>query len=165
MLQVFGELGAELCEVRELLVAEVRLKEFGDKENLALGKWYGVEAEALPEILLFRGGEVATRYGAEVSVDALKAFLRHSTGAALPMPGCLAAFDALAAEFAAAGSVKARRLVLDRADAAAVQLEHAQDKRRAAVYIKLMKLSYDDTDFLAREEDRIREGRNDHWPE
>ena len=126
--KVFAELGAELFEVKNLLLAEVRIKEFGDKENQDVAKWNSVSTDALPELLFYADGKQSKRYGAEFTLDALKLFLRHSTGAALPLPGCVAQLDPLAAEFAAADGAKARRVILDRADAVAVQIEDERIK-------------------------------------
>ena len=53
-MQIFGDLGRELHEIPDLLLAEVRLKEYGDKLNQDLGTRFGLEQQhMLPELILF----------------------------------------------------------------------------------------------------------------
>lgn len=52
--QMWGELGADLSEINQILVAEVRIKDYGDKINMDLAERYGIaEKERWPEIILF----------------------------------------------------------------------------------------------------------------
>jgi len=84
------------------LVAEVGIKDYGDKDNEELGKKYGVEKSKFPTVLLFVVDEATGKVDQfkfpeedDFKVENLKGFVRRHSGIYMPLPGCLEDFDKL----------------------------------------------------------------------
>ena len=147
----WGALGRQLAEVDDILIAEVRVKEHGDKANQDLVEqwnWPFKSNEQYPEFVLLikegRKGFKETRYGGETSTEEFKAFLKHKTGIYLSLPGCSQKLDALAEEFVVGSN---------RADV----VKKFEDEENAERYLKVTKLvAKKGFDALQSEEIRIK---------
>ena len=112
----YAKLASDAADVDDLLVAEVGIKDYGDKDNEELGKKYGVEKAQVPTVLLFvadgDGGKARQfRFpaGEDFKADNLKGFIRKHAGIYMPLPGCLEEFDRLAENLIRAKSSSKRR--------------------------------------------------------
>lgn len=86
-----------------LLVAEVGVQDYGDKENDDLRERFDVNADDFPVFLLFKEGAAAdaapVRFDGEVTGNGLKRFVTAQTGIWIGLAGTLEAFDNLAGDF------------------------------------------------------------------
>ncbi|TRY63958.1 hypothetical protein TCAL_11026 [Tigriopus californicus] len=140
--KIFAQLGRELSEVRNLLVAEVRIKTYGDKENEDIAMRFGFQEADYPEIILFiqdkKGGTLREiRYGAEVSADAVINFLKSKAGSDLTLPGCLKEFDRYA-QFFVNNDEKDRQRMLDKVVEIVSEMRPGSRKDKATRYMKIM---------------------------
>merc|ERR1719369_19579 len=138
----FGKVATQIKEVDNLFLGEVRIKDYGDKNNEDMAERFNVDKDkkALPETILFtmeNGAltEVA-RYGGDYSEDNLRLFISSKAGVYLKLEGCIKELDTLAEKFARAKSKEDREKILFAAEAWAK--EKGDD---AVVYVKIMKAS------------------------
>lgn len=134
----------------ELLIGHVGVSTWGDRQNSDLAVQYaGVPADVtleyssmdtyFPKFLFFpkNGGEKVVYSGA-TDKDGLKSglqsLLKRSAGIYFGLPGCLAEFDALAADYA-----KAPKDTLAKAEKALAALADEEQKSKATYYVKAMK--------------------------
>lgn len=102
--EAFSQFSTEIAEnnVADLLVSVIGIKDYGEKENEALGKRFSVRT-VFPDIKLFRNDSFATwtNYpeGREISVDNLKQFVREHTTLYIGLNGCIREFDEIAGRF------------------------------------------------------------------
>lgn len=91
--------------VKDLVIADVHVKDYGSKDNYSLLKRFGLTEKDLPTILLLKAASADPskwlRYpqDATVTVDSLKNFVRRNTKLYIGLSGCIEEFDVLAAEF------------------------------------------------------------------
>lgn len=89
--------------VKDLLIADVHAKDYGEKDNWSLLKRFGINEKELPTILLFNRADPSKwlRYPKEqeVTVDSLKNFVRRNTKLYIGLSGCIEEFDVIAAKF------------------------------------------------------------------
>lgn len=140
--KVFAQLGRELSDVRNLMVAEVRIKTYGDKENEDIAMRFGFKEADYPEIILFiqdkKGGTLREiRYGAEVSVDAIINFLKSKGGSDLTLPGCLKEFDRYA-QFFVNNDEKDQKRMLEKVVELVSEMKPGTRKDKATRYMKIM---------------------------
>eukprot|EP00118_Oscarella_pearsei_P024959 m.307205 g.307205 ORF g.307205 m.307205 type:complete len:288 (+) comp42017_c0_seq1:877-1740(+) len=117
---------------KALLVAEVGVSEYGEKENEALKERFSVNKEDYPVYKLFLKGK-AVEYSGDKSADDLTRFVKQEAGLWIGLPGCLEQFDELAGRFMSAG--EHRQQVIEEAQKAA---DAEEDKKTAGLYVKLM---------------------------
>ena len=142
---------------KDLLVAEVTISEYGEKENEALRERFGVSKDDYPAYKLFLKGNVdnPVNYSGDSSADDLTRFVKLEGGLWIGLPGCLQNLDKLAAEFMA-GDEDARKQSLDSARAIFEGLEDENDKKNAKVYIKIMeKILEKGDDYVSTETKRV----------
>ncbi|BFZ15820.1 hypothetical protein BsWGS_18859 [Bradybaena similaris] len=137
----FKEVAKSSLQQADLLVAEVQVADYGDKDNADLAERYGITKEKFPAYRLYLNGNtqepVVFAANAENSDD-VKNFVIRESGLWLGRPGCLEEFDKLVEEFLKA-SVDQRAAVLEKAEQAVGQLSQDSEKASADVYIKTMK--------------------------
>lgn len=90
--------------VKDLLIADVHVKDYGEKDNFSLLKRFRINEKQLPTILLFKSSDPPgqwVKYPAdkEVTVDNLKNFVRTNTKLYIGLSGCVEEFDRIAGEF------------------------------------------------------------------
>jgi len=138
----FGAFALNSVSLSNLLAAEVRIKDYGDKANQDVAERFGVSTEkaGLPETILFKrqeGGKVeeVARYGGDYTMASLRLFLASKAGLSITMEGCIKELDQLAQMFSQAGSKEEREKILFSAESWA---KEAEDKETAKVRIFLI---------------------------
>lgn len=162
----FSALAKDLTEVKDVLVGQVGIKDYGDKLNLELGKKYGVESkEDYPKIILFKtefSGKHREKFvyepDEEFSVESLKNFVKKNTGIYVPLPGCIKEFDDLALKFCESfekgSSVVTDDVILETETAAKNAKE---SKLQAETYVRLMrKIMAEGIEFIPKEKARVK---------
>lgn len=100
--EAFTAFAKEAKDVDDLLVADVGVKDYGEKDNEALAKKYGGYKDTFPAVRLFIKGReepLAFDDSQGFSVDALRKFVIENTGLYLSLPGCVKELDKLAEKF------------------------------------------------------------------
>lgn len=116
--EAFVALAKDAKDVDDLLIAEVGVKDYGEKDNEVLAKKYGATKENFPVVKLFIRGKsepLSFDDSKEFTSDELRRFIRENTGVYLSLPGCLKEFDKLAIEFMKADKA-GRKKALKKAD-------------------------------------------------
>lgn len=89
--------------VKDLLIADVHTKDYGNKENWSLLKRFGIDEKELPTILLLKSADPAKwlKYprDRDVTVALLKNFVRQNTKLYIGLSGCIEEFDQFASQF------------------------------------------------------------------
>lgn len=99
-----------------MLVADVGIKDYGNKENSELAKRYNIDKNDYPVVLLFLQGQtepqrLLTGASDDFTADYIKRMIRSKTGIYLGLPGCVEQLDRLADEFKVGGE-KQRKVFL-----------------------------------------------------
>ncbi|CAK1590156.1 unnamed protein product [Parnassius mnemosyne] len=98
----FVAIAKDSKDVQELLVAEVGVKDYGEKDNEVLAKKYGATKDNFPLVKLFVKGKsepIQFDDSKGFTSDELRRFVREKTGLYLSLPGCIKDLDKLAAKF------------------------------------------------------------------
>lgn len=109
----YAQVAATTKDSHDLLVAEVRVKDYGFKDNSDLIARYNIKSEAFPAVLLFLQGKtnpipfVADKDVA-FTADNIKRFIKMKSGVYLGLPGCVEKLDRLAEEFRTSGEEERR---------------------------------------------------------
>jgi endoplasmic reticulum protein 29 len=144
--------------VQDLLVAEVNVKDYGDKDNQDLAEKYEVKAKDFPVLKLFRKGiDQPETFTGEFKVDDIISFVKTHTGVYIGLPGCIEDFDKIAAEFIKIKDTKKREELLTKAkDMVEKGLETPKSTEYAQIYVKLMeKIIEKGDEFVKNEIQRV----------
>ena len=98
----FVALAKDSADVEDLLIAEVGVKDYGEKDNEALAKKYGAVKDNFPVVKLFIKGKsepIPFNDAKGFTSDELRRFVRENSGLYLNLPGCVKEFDKLAIQF------------------------------------------------------------------
>ncbi|XP_054272023.1 endoplasmic reticulum resident protein 29-like [Macrosteles quadrilineatus] len=153
----------KVCEassnVDDLLVVEVAVKDYGEKENTDLAKKYGAEKDDYPVVKLFVQGKpepsdfVKTE---DFTADNLKKFIRSKSGVYIGCTGCLKDFDEIAAKFSTENNAEEKKKLLRRAEDLWDNAKGNQEQKYAEVYVKIMRKVIEKGDeFLNSEHARV----------
>lgn len=98
-------------DAMDLLVGEVGIKDFGNKDNADLAKRFNVAKSDYPVVLLFTQGQsepekLLTAHDNDYTADNLKRLVKSKTGIYIGLPGCIEQLDRLAEEFKSSGENK-----------------------------------------------------------
>ncbi|XP_008213379.1 endoplasmic reticulum resident protein 29 [Nasonia vitripennis] len=143
----------------DLLVAEVGVKDFGNKDNSELAQRYGVSKDDYPVVLLFIQGKTepykfVAETDADFTADNIKRFVKKKSGVYLGLPGCVEKLDRLAEEFRTS-SEKDRQEILNKAKVFEDTLPE-EHRPAAKVYVKTMERIMERGDvFVQTEHTRI----------
>lgn len=151
----FVTFAKEIAATPDLLVAEVGVQDFADRENSDLAQRYSAKKDDFPVLKLFLGSvDNPVTFDGEWKVDDLKHFLRSKAGVRIVLSNCLASFDELVDQFMGTESEQTRHELLNKAQAISVP---ESDKQSADVYIKLMqKVLERGTKFIPSESERVK---------
>lgn len=153
----FGKMSAALSSNPDILVAEVGVKDYGDKENVNIAERYKVVKEDYPVLLLFLKGEAEPiRYKGEFVLEHMQRFVSSTSGLWVGLPGCLEAFDGLAKRFMATTSSSDRKEILRQAEDEWDKVSLGSERKSAEVYVKVMRKMIEKGDgFLMSELSRV----------
>lgn len=134
----FKKLVENSASSKELLVAEVGISDYGDKENSELGEKYKVEKDDFPVYLLFIDGDLETpaRFTGEIKQEGIQQWLK-TKGVWVGMLGCLEAFDFLAQDFSSTRSVEERQKIMGKVKNRMEKLPES-DQKLGEQYHKIM---------------------------
>jgi len=138
----FAKVAKDAAEVGSLFIGEVGVKDYAEKDNQELADQFSITKDDFPAAILFRPGPAGQleqfRFPGKLKADELKSFVKEKVGIHLPMPGCLEEFDELALQLVVASKEEQQKLITQ-AETLASKVEGEKQKRRAAVYVRVMK--------------------------
>jgi len=154
---------AEACVSQaDLLVAEVNIQDYGEKENFDLAARYGITLDDLPEYRIFLNGQLdepIVYKGDEEKSDEIKKFVIKETGLWLGLPACIEEFDKIVKRFLATRLTDERQSILAEAVTEKDRIAESGDpvaKERAEVYVKTMQKIMDVGEkFVSQELTRV----------
>lgn len=158
----FGQFAKDLAATPDLLVGEVGVQDYGEKENEDLAKRFDIKKEDFPVALLFKGSTDSpvrfdTKDDKEWSADNLKAFVRKNTNIHILLDKCIESFDKLAQKLVATEDKAIQTKVLDEAKAEQAKLTKDDEKKSADIYVKVMhKIIERGNKFVESEQERVK---------
>ncbi|KAA0191794.1 hypothetical protein HAZT_HAZT000898 [Hyalella azteca] len=154
----FAKLAAAGRSSKDLLVAEVGIKDYGEFENVDLGERFGVVKENFPVVKLFLQGrdDPIDFDSTDYTEDSLRNFVRKNSDVYISHEDCLEAFDRIVDKFIVEKDSKKRNALLLEAEAEAKKVRTAEDKTSAGIYVKILeKMLEKGDDFIAQERSRV----------
>lgn len=154
----FAKVAEAAHTVPDLLVGEVGVKDYGEKENADLAERYKVNKDDFPVVKLFVAGVSApyTFSDSEFTADNIKKFIRTKSNVHIGLPGCLEAFDKIAAKFSQASDPDVKKALLREAEDLWDNTTGRADQKTAEVYVKTMRKVLDKgDDFVSNELKRV----------
>ncbi|XP_015920565.1 endoplasmic reticulum resident protein 29 [Parasteatoda tepidariorum] len=142
----------------DLLVAEVGVQDYGEKENSDIAERFSVSKEDFPVIKLFvEGKSEPYSFTGNVKADEIKNFIKKHSRVRLVLDKCLPQFDELAEKFMACKGKDEMEKVLSEAKELAAQVTLEVEIKSADVYIKMMqKVIERGSGFIASEKERVK---------
>merc|ERR1712216_71832 len=138
----------------EMLVADVGVSEYGDKDNSDISERYSIKNDDFPQYRLWLKGTGSTgtpeSYKGDKKSDAFLRFVQEKAGVWVGLPGQVATLDALAKEFATGD----KDAVLKKVEAAVKALDE-KDAESGKYYAKVMSKAKAAADFVQKETDRL----------
>lgn len=155
----FAKVAVDGAQIDDLLVAEVGIKDYGDKDNEELGKRYNIKKDDFPVMYVFVRDEKTRklsefRFDGEFVSANLKNFIRQKSGIYMPLPGCIEGFDKLADLLMKAETKKEKADIIAKAEELVVKVEN--NKAGAEMYVKIMKKVAENEVFVASEIARVK---------
>jgi len=154
----FGKVADATRGVQDLLIAEVNVKDYGEKENAELAEKYEIKTKEFPQLRLFRKGiTVPEPYTGEWKADDIIQWVKTMTGVYIGLPGCIEKFDQLAAEFIKIRDKGKRQKLLEQAkEMIKAGLDTPKSTDYANTYVKLMeKILEKGDEFVSKEIQRV----------
>ena len=137
----------------DMLVGDVGVSEYGDKDNSDLSERFKIGADDFPQFRLWTKGKDSTKEpvkfsGAKKSEEFMK-FIQSNAGVWVGLPGQVKELDSLAKEF---GSAKDKASII--AKAGKVKVDE-KDADSAKYYTKVMTKAAKDAEFVKKEVSRL----------
>jgi endoplasmic reticulum protein 29 len=157
----FVKVANDLKSTPDILLAEVGVRDYGEKENQDLADRYGVKKDDFPALKLFLNGKVdnpITYTDKDFKADNIKNFLKQKSGIKILLEGCLEQFDAIAEKFGSESASKEQlnKLLTD-AKTKANGLTKENEKKSANIYVKIMeKVIERGVIFFESEKERVK---------
>jgi len=158
----FAKVAKDATEIPQLFVGEVGIKDYGDKDNEALGEKYKVTKEDMPAVFMFiknaiDGTVTHHRFSGEFNVGNLKSFIRQTSGIYMPLQGCIEEFDKLADKLLKATDEEDKKKIVREAEDEWDKVQGIKGQKRAEVYVKVMrKVLNEGAAFVKKEEERVK---------
>ncbi|XP_015123062.1 endoplasmic reticulum resident protein 29 [Diachasma alloeum] len=157
--EAYASVAADTRDTGDLLLAEVGVKDYGNKDNSDLAKRFNIDRQDFPVIMLFLQGQsqplkLMDGHDQDFTVEHLKRLIRSKAGVYVGLPGCVEQLDRLAEDFKTSPE-KERQEILNKAK---VFQETVPEAHRAAaqVYVKMMEKILERGDvFVQTEQTRI----------
>ncbi|KAJ8712758.1 hypothetical protein PYW08_008062 [Mythimna loreyi] len=155
--EAFVALAKDSKDVEDLLIAEVGVKDYGEKDNEALAKKYGATKDNFPVVKLFVKGKsepIPFDDAKGFTSEELRRFVREHSGLYLSLPGCVKEFDKLAIQFMK-GKKDERKKVLKKTEELLKNME--KESPSGKIYKTIMeKVLEKGDDFVQSEVDRVK---------
>jgi len=147
--KVVGESSADV------LVADVGVSEYGDKDNSDLSDRYAIKSDDFPQFRFWAKGSSASadpvKYTSGKKKDDFLRFIQSEAGAWVGLAGQVKELDQLAKEFSSASDKKP---IVEKAEKVVQGLD-AKDADSGKYYLKVMMKAADDTGFVGKESARL----------
>lgn len=142
----------------DLLISEVGVQDYGDKENADIAERYDVSKDQFPVLKLFVEGKFEPiTFSGEFKADEIRNFIKQHSDVRLVMDKCLPQFDELAEKFMAVADKEKKENILSEAKEVLSTISEDGEKRSADVYIKMMqKVIERGVGFIASERERVK---------
>ncbi|XP_072043983.1 endoplasmic reticulum resident protein 29-like [Amphiura filiformis] len=143
----------------DLLIAEVGIQDYGNKENSELAERFGVaKKEDRPAYKLFLQGQTEPiDYEGEIKDEDILRFVSHHSKLWIGLENCLQEFDQLVKRLLGSTSDEEKSGIIQEAEEALQKLEKDDDKNNADIYVKLMKkIVQKGNSFVKDEYDRVK---------
>ncbi|XP_018321670.1 endoplasmic reticulum resident protein 29-like [Agrilus planipennis] len=137
----FTKLAEEFADNKDIIIVQVGVKDYGDKENKELAEKHGIMSkDDLPTVQLFIQNQTTPidlplSKNKEWSLSKLRNFVRVNTDIYVGLPGCLEKFDKLANKFIASSNKEEQ---MKKAELLAKNLKE-KEKSSAKTYLLFMK--------------------------
>lgn len=156
----FKNFATSVANTKNLLLAEIPLTDYGEKENEQLAKEYGVVKADYPVYKLFLKGKTKPiDYSGDKTENDLKRFLSQNTDLWFGLPGTIEALDRLSREFfdaSTASDSTTQNSLLEKAREEVKGLVDKKEQKSGEAYIKIMEsVIKQGPDFLKREGRRV----------
>ncbi|CAF2495315.1 unnamed protein product [Rotaria sp. Silwood2] len=156
----FKKFAESVANTKNLVLAEIPITDYGEKENEALAKEYSVTKADYPAYKLFiKGKPKPIDYTGDNTEDDLKRFLSQNTNLWFGLPGTLEALDRIAREFFDASSSNdetSQKSLLEKVREQVKGLVEKKDQKSGDSYLKIMEaVIKQGTEFLKREGRRV----------
>ncbi|XP_067633716.1 protein windbeutel [Eurosta solidaginis] len=127
---------------KDLLVATVGIKDYGENENKQLGVRFNIDDKNFPGILLFKDGKFDNfvRFPAhlDVTLDNIKSFVTKNTDLYIGRDGCLKEFEELVKKYANKADAEQLKLI-EEAERLSKAYESEEGRASAKVYVIYMR--------------------------
>lgn len=145
--EAFTKMAEAARNAPDVLIAEVGIKDYGEKENSDLAERFKIDKEQYPVVKLFVKGKEPIDFKENTeegfTADNLIQFIRSNSGKYVGLPGCLEAFDKIASKFSAATEENERKEILREAQGLVGRIEKSADRKTGEVYVKMMQRMLD----------------------
>nr|ACO10610.1 windbeutel precursor [Caligus rogercresseyi] len=157
----YGEKHDEFCRfakeaagVNDVLVGEVGMKDYGERDNMEFAKSFGIQGHNPVIILMYTDldGELShVQFEEDWTAEKFRAFTYEHSRVFIPRPGCIHVFDLLALKFMPLKDPKTREVILKEA-----KREPLGQSPGGKYYIKIMeKLLTEENSFIQSEAQRL----------
>jgi len=155
----FVKVAADVKSTPELILAEVGVRDYGEKENEDLANRYSVKKDDYPVLKLFLNGDLSkpvTFDDKDFKADNIKAFIKKHSNIRLLLDYCVQELDEIANKFPDASKDQQKKMIEDaKKKASALTLE--KDKKSAQVYVKIMEKALERGNiFFDSEHERVK---------
>jgi len=153
----FELVAKSVASTPDLLVAEVGIADYGEKENMELAEKFDLKKDNYPYLLLFKGTNMISTFTGEWNEQSMKGFLKEKGGLRLQLEGCLSSLDEVAQEFTGSDEKESREGLLKKAEGIVQSLENKSEKESGEIYTKLMQRVIERGEkFLESEGERVK---------
>jgi len=123
----------------DLLVAEVGVSEYGEKENDDLRERYNINKEDFPVYKLFKQNEdTPIDFTGDIKADELSKFVKTNSRLWIGLPNCIEKFDKLA-EALLASDISGYADIIQKAEKVLEESTDDKEKATGDIYVKIMK--------------------------
>ncbi|XP_058966124.2 endoplasmic reticulum resident protein 29 [Pocillopora verrucosa] len=140
----------------ELLVAEVGVSEYGEKENDNLRERFDISKDDFPVYKLFKQNDASpVDFKGEVNADELAKFVKTNSRLWIGMPNCIERFDRLADDLLSSDN-SAYADIIQKAEKALEESTDEKEKASGDIYVKIMKkIQEKGVDYVDNEVTRV----------
>ncbi|KAK3742779.1 hypothetical protein QZH41_013895, partial [Actinostola sp. cb2023] len=154
--EVFKEFCKKASSQANLLVAEVGVSDYGEKDNDDLRERFQLKKEDFPYYMMFLQDRAEPiHYKGDIKENEMTAFVSKHAGLWIGLPGCVEKFDNLARKFFEDQSKQSE--VLSEAEATLRAITNEKQRTAGQIYIKIMKkVKENGFDFIETEVRRVK---------